>query len=343
MSERVYFVITTYNQERYIKDAICSAFAQTFSPLTIIISDDFSTDATFDIVQREVATYTGEHRVLCRQSKQNMGLARHANELNDFINEDGGKDEKVLIVGAAGDDISLPERTAVLHEKWKQLNFADVSLFSAMQTVAEDGNTPVEFYGMDCSADNLTAVAFAQGTFSVYGCTHAFTKGLFDTFGPLHEQVIHEDAVIPFRAALLGGVHFIDQPLVCYRRISGSAWKARSQRTRLDVRFQFVRHASGNVAVAENQLEDLQNFLHVHSNIDYEKIEHQLQRKVQYYRYEQQLAQASSHMGRFGVMWSAVRKKVTVRRIIKWFSIFYVPSLYQYITIREAKKKKSHV
>ncbi|MDQ6963047.1 MAG: glycosyltransferase [Mariprofundaceae bacterium] len=343
MSKRVYFVITTYNQERYIKDAVRAAFAQQFEPLTIIISDDCSSDATFDLVKQEVAAYTGEHRVLCRQSSQNLGLARHANALNDFIGKDMGEADAALIIGAAGDDISLPERTAILYEKWKQLNFADVSLFSAMQTVAEDGITLVEFYGMDCSKDNLTAAAFASGTFSVYGCTQAFSKGLFDTFGPLFEKVVHEDAVIPFRAALRGGVHFIDRPLVCYRRVSGSAWKARSQRTSKDARLQFLRHASGNVAVAENQFADLQRYLQIDTNISHEKIGCRLQKKLDHYRYEARLAQASSHVERLIIMLGAVRAKVPVRKVFKWFSIFFMPSFYQYITMRQAKKKSDHV
>jgi cellulose synthase/poly-beta-1,6-N-acetylglucosamine synthase-like glycosyltransferase len=40
------FCLLTYNQAPFIREAIEAALAQTYSPLEIIISDDFSNDNT---------------------------------------------------------------------------------------------------------------------------------------------------------------------------------------------------------------------------------------------------------------------------------------------------------
>jgi glycosyltransferase involved in cell wall biosynthesis len=47
-----------YNHERFIAEAVRGALSQTYSPLEIIISDDCSTDRTFEIIQSEVAGYS---------------------------------------------------------------------------------------------------------------------------------------------------------------------------------------------------------------------------------------------------------------------------------------------
>ena len=44
------FALFAYNQEKYIEEAVQGAFLQTYSPLEIILSDDGSTDRTFEII-----------------------------------------------------------------------------------------------------------------------------------------------------------------------------------------------------------------------------------------------------------------------------------------------------
>ena len=41
----VTFALFAYNQEKYIREAVEGAFAQTYAPLEIILSDDCSTDS----------------------------------------------------------------------------------------------------------------------------------------------------------------------------------------------------------------------------------------------------------------------------------------------------------
>ena len=48
----VTLVLVSYNQEKYIREAVDAAFAQTYSPLTIEISDDASVDKTYEIIQQ---------------------------------------------------------------------------------------------------------------------------------------------------------------------------------------------------------------------------------------------------------------------------------------------------
>ncbi len=62
---------------------------------------------------------------------------------------------------------------------------------------------------------------FTKHQCSVTGSSHAWNREVFDFFGPLGDQVVSEDVVIPFRSLLLGTIKYIDEPLVL-RRFTGS-------------------------------------------------------------------------------------------------------------------------
>jgi hypothetical protein len=66
------------------------------------------------------------------------------------------------------------------------------------------------------------------------GAAHAFTKRLFERFGPLDERITYEDQIITFRALLGGGAVTIDAPLVDYRRggVSARAQSPQDRRAR---------------------------------------------------------------------------------------------------------------
>ncbi len=83
--------------------ALSCSLAQDCEPLEIVLSDDASTDATFAELQAAAADYRGPHRVRTRRNEVNLGIGAHYNRL---IAETRG----ALLVTAAGDDISLPQR-----------------------------------------------------------------------------------------------------------------------------------------------------------------------------------------------------------------------------------------
>lgn len=59
----VTLALFAYNQERFITEAVEAAFAQTYQPLEIIISDDGSSDKTYDTILSLVQRYQGPHTV----------------------------------------------------------------------------------------------------------------------------------------------------------------------------------------------------------------------------------------------------------------------------------------
>lgn len=91
-------VMPAYNAEKYIKEAIDSILAQTFSDFEFIIIDDGSSDDTVDIIK----SYKDD-RIVFLQNERNMGVAA---TLNRGLEIASGE----YIARMDADDISLPDR-----------------------------------------------------------------------------------------------------------------------------------------------------------------------------------------------------------------------------------------
>jgi glycosyltransferase involved in cell wall biosynthesis len=205
------FIVVAFNQERFIQAAVEGALAQTYSPLQVILSDDCSRDRTYAIMARAVEGYRGPHQVVLNRPPQNVGLASHINRVMELA-------KGQFIVGSAGDDVSLPERTEVLWRAWEDSGRRICSLSSTMRLIDEDGAD----YGLYENPPPPFANDFLQmcrrGMPGVGGASHAWDRRIFDVFGPLRPDVAFEDRALPFRSLLLGRIAYVNQPLVLYRR-----------------------------------------------------------------------------------------------------------------------------
>jgi glycosyltransferase involved in cell wall biosynthesis len=208
------FILVTYNQEKYIREAVAAAFAQTYSPLEIILSDDCSLDHTFEIMQEMAATYQGPHKIILNRNPKNLRLCGNFNKALELSQGE-------LIVGAAGDDISLPQRCSRLAEEWLKPGRRWHSICSNAEVIDEAGNR----YGRYQNWESYREIAsvdeiLATGIVGIAGCTHAFSRQTYEVFGPLDEKAFGEDEMIGFRSLILGGACWIPDRLILYRRHS---------------------------------------------------------------------------------------------------------------------------
>jgi hypothetical protein len=127
-----------------------------------------------------------------------------------------------LILTAAGDDISLPQRVHRTYEVYRHTNAT--SLFSNCQTIDEAGNPLSLFFDADATFSDLSPASFVATGSRVSGCSHAWTSANFGTFGPLLTPLTLEDWVIPFRSALMGKIAYIKDVLVKRRVHTKNTW-----------------------------------------------------------------------------------------------------------------------
>lgn len=208
-SPLVTFALFAYNQEKYIREAVKGAFSQTYEPLEIILSDDCSTDRTFEIMQEMAVGYVGTHQIICNKNKSNLGLIKHINSINAMASGE-------IIIIAAGDDISLPSRTSEHLKAYAQNNEKIKYIHTPVMRIDESGHDLGIWYPPILETSGLPGdISLCSST--VIGASQSWTSAIHRTFGPIVYKNAFEDLVISFRAALLGGIHFIDNPLVKYR------------------------------------------------------------------------------------------------------------------------------
>ena len=196
------------------------ALSQTYSPLEIILSDDCSPDRTFEIIQEMIASYSGPHKIILNRNEKNLGLGQHFNRVMDMAKGE-------LIVMAAGDDISLSNRTEDLVNEWISEGRPS-GLCSNIINIDESGivmnnndNIWIDEYQKiiyNIKSKKQYEIYITYPTFTLLGGAAAWTKECWERFGNINSDVVNEDNVMTFRSILSSRVHISNQKLIKYRR-----------------------------------------------------------------------------------------------------------------------------
>lgn len=207
MNPLLSFLIYSYNQEQFIKEAIEGALSQTYNPLQIILSDDNSEDRTFEIMREMSEAYFGDKKIVLHQCRNNLGTRMHLNEAISLA-------EGEFIILAAGDDISIPERTQLVYNCYIESGKKTKAILSDYMVINNEGKKKNGSY---IPSPPFSYSRFISNKWSSYGATQSIHKDVFDFFGPLSFG-FYEDQIIAHRALLLGGVEYIPLKLVKHRR-----------------------------------------------------------------------------------------------------------------------------
>lgn len=216
-SPLITFYVIAFNQEKFIREAVQGALAQTWSPLEIILSDDCSNDQTFGIMQEIADSYRGPHKLILNRNPLNLGVGAHINRILELSSGD-------FIVASAGDDVSVPQRTDRVYKRWLQSERRAFLVYSNLIEMDEKGKTLRHRDFAEEAPDPLRQSEqwdlwdHICGRVPPYhGATFAYPRALLTGFGPLMEGVIFEDNVLNWRAEGLGCTVLCRQELVYHR------------------------------------------------------------------------------------------------------------------------------
>ena len=95
---QVSVLLTTYNDGRFVREALESILNQTFRDFELLVVDDASTDDTIAIVSQYK-----DARIQIIRNKENIGLAKSLNAALPYC-------RAPLVARQDGDDVSLPQR-----------------------------------------------------------------------------------------------------------------------------------------------------------------------------------------------------------------------------------------
>lgn len=208
-------LICTYNQENYILQAIQSALSQDYPNFEIIISDDCSTDSTWQIINEFYTNYSGSIPITIRRNKTNFGVAKHWDDASRVTNGE-------LIFHFAGDDMSLPHRLSTVVSYWLSLPTKPLLISSngykcnldckVLSMLIEQNSSDVPFL----SSRKHPFIVDVLPTY-VVGFSLVISRDYYALFDKLELYMWSEDEIFRSRALLLGTISYIPQPLVYYR------------------------------------------------------------------------------------------------------------------------------
>lgn len=203
----VSLIVIGYNNERFVAEAMNSAFAQTYPRLQIILSDDCSSDQTFEAMKQAAASYAGPHRVELNRTEFNCGTVAH------LYHAVGGATGD-LIVLAAADDISYPHRVETLADAWRKTGAQ--ALFSSQDLIDESGRILERHHRYDDST--LEWNDYFADPCLIRGATSAYARSTFDLIKAPRSRILFEDTFFTLMLHLAGKpIVFVDEPLVQYR------------------------------------------------------------------------------------------------------------------------------
>lgn len=234
--------IVCYKHERFVRESVRSALAQTYENVEIVLSDDRSPDRTFELACDEANRYSGPKRISLHRNARNLGIIENYNATWSRCSGD-------IIVVQCGDDRSVPGRVSSIVSALSSDSGVDY-VCSDIEAIDENGRFAHESarswidwpksYSVDAFVDSG-----AWGGF--LGCSAAFRSAVFRKYGPMRSDVLAEDCIMPFRGALEGGVRFLPERLLEYR-VHPSMFSARKfDSTTREDRLYFAKGRYGNI------------------------------------------------------------------------------------------------
>jgi glycosyltransferase involved in cell wall biosynthesis len=204
----VSILLLAYRSEKTIHEALAGALAQTV-PCEIIVSDDASDDAGYELAVKAAQRYSGPHKLIVRRNEINLGLCAHINTVAAIATGE-------ILVFMAGDDVSYPHRVEKLLRAFAEQPSA-YAIGSTVDDVDSDNRNILKAAarGLPGRIDQHRLL-HAGKLSTLLGASMAFRRELLGRFPPLVGRV--EDNMLTLRATLLGEAFGLTQPLLRYRQ-----------------------------------------------------------------------------------------------------------------------------
>lgn len=209
-------ITLAYNHERYIREALSSAIAQSIAADEIIVIDDASGDNTAAAIEAFIREHPESPFNFIR-NERNLGLTASFAKAVAIARGD-------VLLMMAGDDVSAPVRVErcvdylSAHPSAKALiTNADIIDGESRRCGVLD-NCAGMAEPVSLGLEGLQAWTYFLRGRSSCGAAAAYRAEVFSSFSPLSPGLFAEDDPAAFRAMLLGTCDFLPERLVAWRR-----------------------------------------------------------------------------------------------------------------------------
>ncbi|SFT33892.1 Glycosyltransferase like family 2 [Geodermatophilus amargosae] len=206
---RVSVVITAYEHEAYVGQAIEGALGQSGVPFEILVGDDCSSDRTREVVDE----YARRHPEVIRTHHPDHNLGRGGKALfADLVSRSRGE----YIAAFDGDDYwTSPDKLRLQTDHLNQHPECSMVFHNAVRHY-EDGRRPDTLCN---TPDRPTSVGWAEllGVNPVAACTPVFRRKVLDPLPDWYFDLPWGDWPLYFLAAEEGEIHYLPFVMGVYR------------------------------------------------------------------------------------------------------------------------------
>ena len=219
--QKISVALASYNGSRFITEQLDSIINQSIAPDEIIVCDDCSTDATFEILEK----YANEHSIVkAYRNESNLGFIKNFEKAAKLCTGD-------LILFSDQDDIWTNDHIELLT---KNSNDADLVCANA-EYMTEDGTlTGRTMKRRDFELSGNVRSDFRCMIYTSYsqGATILIKKDILKKILPFPKNLFH-DIWMGFAVYLVGGkVKYLPDLILHYRRWESNVSTLNSERSK---------------------------------------------------------------------------------------------------------------
>lgn len=254
-------LLASYNGEKYIRDQLESILNQTLSDLSVVISDDCSTDGTPAVIREYEERYPGRIRSL--RNRERSGSAQD----NFFRLLSSVSDEYVMLCDQ--DDVWIQDKAEVTLREMKRLEAqwgTEIPLLVHGDLSVTDGEGRI----LRESMAKYQKIAVHDNRFSHYlvennitGNTAMVNRAFLRLLAEIPEECAMHDWWLGLLASCFGRISYLARPLVLYRQHGKNQVGSKSSKE------QYAERIRNQDAVRENYRKmfvQAQQFLKLYGN-----------------------------------------------------------------------------
>lgn len=197
------FIIPVRNKERWVARSLKSVLAQTI-PMTVIVSDQGSTDRSRDVVQSIASTYDGPHNLILTNcpDRTAYGMAGVNAHLRWLVGE---FDHDVFLINTADDTVE-PECAAMILGAMEKTGASSCGSHVLFMDPLKGGQVQITPY----PKESRFVTAAEHFNERVGGSSfRAFTRELFEFAAPMADSI--SDVWLPYWATCMGGYYVVTE------------------------------------------------------------------------------------------------------------------------------------
>lgn len=217
-SPLVSVVCLCYNHARFLREALDSVLAQTYTNVEVIVVDDCSTDGSVSIIQEYVAKHPHIRFISTGQNRGNTTA----------FNMGWRTSSGAYIIDFATDDALLPDRVAQQVAAFEKLDQTYGIVYTDAVYI-NDNSTPIGYHYKRRQNGELDAYAPSGDVFAdllrryiICPPTMMVRRQVFDTLGGYDETLAYEDFDFWVRSSRIYNYFYLDK-VTTKRRVHNSS------------------------------------------------------------------------------------------------------------------------